>query len=241
METMIDALQDVVLTEPEVEVQPDPAQPDDAAVETELTQEISTLWSDHVRLSANHKTTAKELRQIRARLAERLHAMKSFLCRPDRGRASQWRSWLRHQGIPRSTADRLVTRHGETFGGHEERLLSGAPSEQAETAAEKLAKSVWHRFGKLLSTDESVIQFIGQIAELAGVGHEQRAEGLVIFVPAAKAAEELHGSASASGPLPQPSDEACAVTEEPKNETAVTPTEIGLAVAAAETGNGVAA
>ena len=166
--------------------------------------------------------------------------MKSLLSRP--GRGGQWRSWLRERGIPRSTADRLVARHAETLDIDNERNVpSGASSGQAETAAEKVARNVWHRFGKLLPTDESVILFIGQIAELAGVGHEQRAEGLVIFMPAAKAAEELPGSAPASGPVQQSSGETPPVMEEPKGDTAVTPTEIGLAVAAAETGNGVAA
>jgi hypothetical protein len=238
---MIDALGDVALTEAETKAQAEPAQLGDDAVETELTQEISALWSDHVRLSANHKTTARELRQIRARLAERLYAMKSFLCRPDRGRASQWRSWLKQQGIPRSTADRLVARHGEILGGNSESLLSGAASEQAENAAEKLAKSVWQRIGKLLATGESVIRFISQIAELSGVGHERRAEGLMIFHAASKRAEEVPDSALANGPVPQPPDEVPAITDVPKDGTSTSPTEAGMVVAATEASDEVAA
>jgi hypothetical protein len=237
---MIDALYDVVLAESESEAQPDPAQPD-YVVEAELTQEISALWSDHVRLSANHKTTAKELRQIRARLAERLHTMKSFLCRPDLGRASQWRSWLRQQGIPRSTADRLVARHGEMLGGQGESVLSGAASEQAENAAEKLAGVVWARLRKVLTSGESVIQFIGRIAELAGVSHERRAEGLMIFSPVPKMTNEVTGSAPTSSPVQQPSGEVPAVPDVPNDETSAAPTEVGLVVGAAEASNGVAA
>jgi hypothetical protein len=67
---------------------------------------------------------------------------------------------------------------------------------------------VWQRFGKTLATDECVIRFIGCIAEPSGVGHEQSAEGLVIFKPAPKAATELPESASPGGPVPQLSDEA---------------------------------
>jgi len=159
MNEILEALQGVVLTEPDPEVQPNPAQPDDVAIETQLTQEISVLWSDHLRLSANHKTTAKELRLLRTRLADRLYAIKSHLCRPELGRASQWRGWLRQQGIPRSTA-------------------------------------------------------------VAG---------------------EVPGTASTGNPVQHPSGEALAATEEPRNETAVTPIEEGLPVTREEASAGVAA
>jgi hypothetical protein len=96
-----------------------------------------------------------------------------------------------------------------------------------------LARVVWSRFRKVLTTDESVIQFIGCIAKISGVGHEQRAEGLVIFKPAPKAADELPGSVSAIDPAPQPSDEAPAITEEPREETAATPPAAGQVAAAA--------
>jgi hypothetical protein len=204
MEAILDAIQDTVAAEPTVEAPPVSPQPDDAAVETQLAQEISTLWSDHVRLSTDRRATSKELRQVRARLAERLHEMKSLLCRPDRGRASQWQGWLRQQGIPRSTADRLVARHGETVCGHDESVLSGASSEPVPPTVEELAKSVWQRVGKFLSTGELVARFIGCIAEISGVGHEQRDEGLLILKPAPEAAEEATASAPAAGPAPQP-------------------------------------
>jgi hypothetical protein len=151
MDALVEAIQDVVIAEPETEVQPDQTQPDESAVEMQLTEEINTLWSDHVRLSANRRVTAAELRQIRASLAERLHEMKSLLSRP--GRGGLWRSWLRERGIPRSTADRLCDRHAETLGSdNEENVLTGAISNASEDTAEKLAKSVWLRFGKLLET-----------------------------------------------------------------------------------------
>ena len=200
MDALVEAIQDVVVAEQETATQPDLAQPVDTIIETQLTEEISALWSDHLRLSADRKATAKDLRQVRAILAERLHAMKSLLSRP--GRGGEWRGWLRQQAIPRSTADRLVSRHAETLG--ERNVPSGAISEPGEADAEKLARNVWLRIGKLLSTDEAAIRFINGIAELAGVGHEQRAEGLVIFKPALKAAEKLPGSGVGTDPAPQP-------------------------------------
>jgi hypothetical protein len=236
MDALVEAIQDVVTTEPETEAQPDPTQPDDGAVETQLTRQISTLWIEHTQLSADRKATARDLRQIRAILAERLYEMKSLLSRP--GRGGEWRGWLRERAIPRSTADRLVSRHAETLGsGNEGNVPSGAISEPGDANAETLAETVWLRFGKLLATDESVIQFIEGIAELAGVGHEQRAEGLVIFKPAPEAAEELPATAPAIDPAPQPSEEVSVITEEP----APAPVQDGQAAAAADASNGDAA
>ena len=89
MDAIVDAIQDTVTAEPTVETPPVSAQPDDAAVETQLAQEISTLWSEHTRLSADRKVTSKELRLLRARLAQRLYEMKALLARP--GRGGEWR------------------------------------------------------------------------------------------------------------------------------------------------------
>ena len=212
MDTLLEAIQDVVIAEPETESQPDPTQPVDTVIETQLTNQISSLWTEHTRLSADRRMTAVELRQIRASLAERLYDMKTLLSRP--GRGGQWRGWLRERAIPRSTADRLVSRHAETLGsGNEGNVPSGATSEEVEANAEKLARNVWSRFGKVLTTEDSVIDFIVRIAEFAGVAHEKRAEGLLIFKPAPTAAEELPATAPA-------------------------PPELGLAVAAAETSIG---
>jgi len=237
-DTMVETVENNVAQEPQAEAQPGTTQPDDSAIENQLTQEITTLWSDHVRLSTDRKTTAKELRQIRARLAERLHEMKSLLCRPDRGRASQWRGWLRQQGIPRSTADRLVARYDETLCRHSESMPSGAPSEPVPLTVEELAKGVWQRVGKFLSTGELVVRFIGCIAEISGVGHEQRDEGLVIFNSAPKPADEVPASAPATEPELQRSDEASAATQEPAVETAAAPLAAGQTAAIADADSG---
>jgi len=221
--------------EPEAEAQPGTTQPDDSTIENQLTQEISTLWSEHVRLSADCKVTSKELRQIRASLAERLAAMKSLLSRP--GRLGQWRGWLRQQGIPRSTADRLVSRHAETLVGDNGNVPTGAISGPGEADAEKLAKNVWLRFGKLLTTHESILRFIGCIVTASGVAHEQREEGLVIFNLVRKPADDLPGSVSVAQPVPQPPDEAPAITEEPGEEIPATAAAAGQTAAATSNGD----
>jgi len=232
MGTMVETIENAIIPEPEAETQPDSTEPDDGIIETELTQEISTLWSDHVRLSASRRATAKELCVIRARLAERLHAMKSLLSRP--GRLGQWRGWLKQQGIPRSTADRLVSRHAETLGIENGNVPTGAIWEPAKDGAGmKLAKVVWPQILKYLTKDESVVEFISGIVTASGINHQRRAKGLMIFNPVCKAADGLPCSASATDPAPQPSDEAGANTGEPAAETT-------MATAATEALAGVA-
>jgi hypothetical protein len=140
---MVETIQNAIIPELEVEAQPGTTQPDDSTNENQLTEEINTLWSNHLRLSARRKATAKGLRQIRASLAERFFAMKKILSRPDAGRGGQWRSWLRERGIPRSSADRLVARHAETLCADGENVPTGAISEPAKPTAEKLAETVW--------------------------------------------------------------------------------------------------
>jgi hypothetical protein len=64
---------------------------------------------------------------------------------------------------------------------------------------------------------------------------------LAIFKLVSKAAEGLTGSTIASppaDPAPQPSEEVLAIAEEPRDETAATPSEVGLAAAAAGTNDG---
>lgn len=114
---MLETIQNAITPESEtgIETQSITTQADDSTFENQLTVEIKTLWSDNVRLSSDRKATAKELRQIRASLAERLYAMKSLLSRP--GRGGQWRSWLKERGIPRSSADRLCDRHAHQWSG----------------------------------------------------------------------------------------------------------------------------
>lgn len=191
---------------PDSEPQPAAASDEDATTENQLTGEISTLWGDHVRLSADRRATAAELRKIRAELSERLYRAKAILSRPDAGRGGKWKSWLREMSIPRSTADRLVSRYAETLATENEKIPSGAISQPAEGNVEKLAKNTWQKIGKFLTTNESAFEFISRFAELAGVAHEQRDEGLVILKPVPKAPEDVPDSTAASVPIPQPSD-----------------------------------
>jgi hypothetical protein len=260
MDAMVDAIQDIVSTEPETGAQPDAPQPGDAGNEAELAEEISSLWTEHTRLSADRKVTSKELRLIRSRLAQRLHQMKAVLARP--GRGGEWRGWLRERKIPRSTADRLVSRYAETLGsGSEENVLGGAISDPATPIHEKLATSVWSSLRKTLATGESVVQFVGCFVTAAGIAHEWRGEGLMIFNPTPQTADGVTGTGTAVGAAgsvpqapeggdasqadppvadtaPQPSGEVPAITEEPSAKTALRPLGVDVAAFFGDTGGG---
>jgi hypothetical protein len=193
--------------------------PDGTTTAARLTEEIANLWSDHVRLHSTHKATAIELRLVRSNLAERLHAMKSLLSHP--GRSGQWRSWLMERGIPRSTADRLAARHAETLG-TSANVPSGAIAEPTmDGVGAKLAKTVWQDFMKVLTTDESIVEFIASISKLSGVAHEWRPKGLMIFRPVPRAADDFLGSTCAPKPASAPSDNAGPNVEELSAETAM--------------------
>jgi hypothetical protein len=53
MATMVETIQNAIIPELEVDAQPGTTQPDDSTNENQLTEEINTLWSNHLRLSAS--------------------------------------------------------------------------------------------------------------------------------------------------------------------------------------------
>jgi hypothetical protein len=285
MEAMIEALQGIVLTEPEAEVQPDPtqsddatietqlseevrslvavepepevqpdptqpgdvaietklndeirtpAQADDAAVETELTEEmkaahpewepareasdsatetqlaaeISELWSQHTKLSGTRRMTAKELRLLRAKLGERLHAMKQLLCRV--GRGGQWRGYLRAQHIPRTTADRLCERYAETLTAETENVPTGAINEPEDTV-EQLAQSLLPRLKRILPDTQSVFRFVAAIAVAFNLISETTEDCILVSQPKERGenSPSTTGAPEAASPemsLPGPED-----------------------------------
>jgi hypothetical protein len=132
---------------------------DDAGVESSLAQEVTALWGEHVRVSGLKKASAAELRLVRAKLAERLFEVKALLSR--RGRGGQWRAWLTEANIPRSTADRLVERHGESLGG-----ITNVPNESIspEEQVKALVMSTLPRLRKVLVTPDLAHRFVVSLA-----------------------------------------------------------------------------
>jgi len=187
-------------------------------VEQKPADEIGELWTIHLEAKSVAKETKQALKDIRQRLSERLYETKPLLAHP--GRNGQWSTWLKERGISRATADRLVRRYAATLPGQES--TEEPNSKSAEDSAEKLAKATWPRLEHVLITHEAVAQFLASIAEVSGVPHELREEGLLIFHAVPKAADQLSDSAPATDPIPQPSTEACAIAEQPATEVVAT-------------------
>ncbi|MGD0694787.1 MAG: hypothetical protein ABSB82_08015 [Terriglobia bacterium] len=182
--------------------------------EPKPADEIAQLWTVHVQAKGVVRKTREEMKAVRQRLSERLSEIKPLLVRP--GRSGQWSAWLKERGISRASADGLVRRYAAALPGHESthEEISNPPDDSAEN----LAKVVWSRLKKVLATDQSAIDFIGCLVTASGVAHEQRDDGLVIFNPVPKAADQLSDSAPATDPIPQPCDEASNIAAEPPAE-----------------------
>jgi hypothetical protein len=54
-------------------------------LENQLKVEVAFLWGENIRISGQKKATTAELRQLRAKLAEKLYNMKQVLSRIGRG------------------------------------------------------------------------------------------------------------------------------------------------------------
>ena len=197
MDEILDALQNVVMTEPEPETdaQPDPTQLDDGAMETQLTAEISELWSQHTQLSGTRRMTAKELRLLRAKLAERLYAMKQLLCQV--GRGGQWRGYLRAQHIPRTTADRLCERYAETLATAAENAPMGAINKPEDTV-EQLVQSLLPRLKRTLPNTPSLFRFLAAVGEAFGLRSETTEDCIMLSQP--KPEQSEHPSSATGAP-----------------------------------------
>ena len=206
---------ETVLTEPAIS-------PDGNENEQKLAEEIQTLWAAHNQAQAASKKSKEELRAIRLELGRRLSEVKSLISRP--GRGGGWTAFLSANSIPRASGDRLVLAYKKSLEPPDNRLGESI-SEPSKETAEKLAKGVWPSVKKVLTSDESILHFIGWIVTASGIKHEWCAEGLMIFKPVPTAADGLQGSAIASpGPASEAPDETSGDTEEPASETtAATP------------------
>ena len=161
---------------------PTPVRFDQTAIETEqkLTTDINELWNWHVQAQNTVATTKEELKAIRQRLGERLHAMKQLLARP--GCSGQWSSFLKKQRIGRTTADRLVAAHEQLLA-PESNCPNDAIREPSKQDVRKLFTSVWPRLAKTLTKPESVYKFIIYIIARSGIPHQCREEGILMFHP----------------------------------------------------------
>lgn len=137
------------------------------------------MWSSHLRMSLESRSASTELRQIRAKLAERLYAIKQLLCRV--GREGRWRSWLKERQIPRSSADRWCQRHSETLDiGNKD-----APIEAIEEqdSVEKLVQAFLPRLRSKLVGAQAVFKFTIAVAGAFGLLSTCDEDGVWVYLP----------------------------------------------------------
>jgi hypothetical protein len=222
---------------------PSGAEPKDA-------EEIRQLWAAHSQAEAAAERGKEESRAICLELGRRLAEAKERLARP--GRSGAWSSFVRPQGLSRAEADGLVRRYRNAIG------AQAAPAGGcggAGTAA--LLEAVGPRIQKALAARTDALPFITRMAEMLGLPHERRQEGLLIFNPAPMVEAGLAVPAPAAGPAPQPpqggnaipaetsaadpapqsSCEIPASIEQPAAETAATPPAAGQTAAVSDAGS----
>ena len=176
-----------------------------SASEEALTAAITELWSVHVQAQSIVKKTKAELKAVRDNLAEKLFEMKKLLVKP--GRGGMWFSFISERGIPRTSADRLVSRHEKMLNSDGERPSGAITDEDIE----QLAKSSWARVGKKIETHQAKYQFFSKLIIESRVAYEEFDDGILVLldpVPTpeptapAKAPVEDVVPPTASSPLP---------------------------------------
>lgn len=150
--------------------------------EAQLVNDIGELWQIHSQAQGTLRKTRDELKLMRTTLAERLFELKSILSCP--GRAGQWSSFLGSKGIPRTSADRLVSAHEKSLG-QDRNGSSGATKKLSDDGIAQVAKTTWARLGKQLGTHEAIYQFFSKLIIESGIPFDTFDDGILILLPVA--------------------------------------------------------
>jgi hypothetical protein len=132
-----------------------------AHTETGLINEVGSLWRVHCSAFASLNKSRKELKALRRNLASKLYELKSVLSRP--GRAGAWSSFLASEGMPRSTADRLVRAHEKTITREQGNCTTEQITEPAEVVARRYLRGLWPKLSRVLTTPEAVEVFVVEL------------------------------------------------------------------------------
>lgn len=130
--------------------------------------------------------------------------MKQLLARP--GRNGQWSPFLQNQGIPRTTADRLVAGHKRSLA-PEANCVSDAIHEPTKQDIQKLFRSVWPRLAKTLTTPESVYDFVRCIITRADIPHEYHHDRILMSYPTVAMSGEPEFVALVDAPAAEPAND----------------------------------
>jgi hypothetical protein len=140
--------------------------------EEKLTIEIVILWGDHKSANTAVRLTraeakplrlalAEQMKSLRLELAEKLYEMKAILV--GTGREGRWAGYLREQGLPVASADRLVGEHLAKLAVPEDKLLSEELPVATVDEVRKLAKKMLPKLAKVITTAELAFAFFDEI------------------------------------------------------------------------------
>ncbi|PYV52240.1 MAG: hypothetical protein DMG98_24510 [Acidobacteria bacterium] len=168
-----------VPTQPSEPQTPEPECP--APDEAVLTAEITELWRLHADYAASVRDQSQNLRSLRAELAEKLAQMKQVLAQP--GRLGKWSGWLKEKGIPRATADRLVTKYERSLS-PDPNCLTESISEPTEAEIQSLLDKIAPKLRRVLRTPASAYRLLELLVSALTLDRKDTEEGFVVLRPA---------------------------------------------------------
>jgi hypothetical protein len=138
--------------------------------ETELTGEISRLWSSQLKKDTSIRRTRQELVQLRLDLGRYLAEYKKLTART--GRGGKWNSVLRKEDFPRTSANRFVRTWERSLLPEAEKVPGGSVSpETPEEIIAALIRKLTPRIIRALKTPDCFSQFLTELTgALQGVG-----------------------------------------------------------------------
>jgi hypothetical protein len=147
--------------------------------EVRITARVETLWKKHEDGKVKQKHSQETLKKIRVELAERLSELKSIHSRP--GRAGNFSTVLKTIGIPRSTANRLVSAFENIAAKDASNCPTGTITgeltfEEAAKKVRQLSVATWSRVRKHVTSAELLAEYIDEFNNVADAALNQIAE-----------------------------------------------------------------
>jgi hypothetical protein len=145
-----------------------------------VSEAIVDLWQMRESHVNAMEADRKDLRSTDEALGQLLFQMKSLLAKP--GRNGGWSAWLVEKNIPRSSADRLVSRFANAIGIKSPQ--DAISEEPTEIEMNKLVAAVWARIENKLTTPRAMHNFLCCLAGRCSLTCEYSRDGVMIFDPA---------------------------------------------------------
>jgi hypothetical protein len=130
----------------------------------EVEEKIIELLEESRKKKNSLKQSRLDSSRVQVALVAQLFEYKKLLAKT--GRNGRWTGFLKLHGMNRATVDRWVERHKQSLETEEERVkrLHEALSGSTETAVTEAVKKLTPKLIRLLTTPESVDQFMRELA-----------------------------------------------------------------------------